>query len=198
MEEKKSSTGLIVGIAAAVLLVAGGFGVWALTSNDDEATPVAETSQNESSQQTEQTQATQQDLVALAIATPELSTLVTAVKAAALVETLQGDGPFTVFAPTNAAFEKLPSETLASLLDPANKEALTSVLTYHVVAGKVLSSDLTNGQVIDTIQGGELTVEITDGKVYLVDAKGGKALVVQADVEGSNGVVHVIDSVLLQ
>ncbi len=198
MEDKKSSTGLIVGIAAVVLLVAGGFGVWALTSNDDEATTATETSQTENSQQTEQTQPAEQDIVALAIATPELSTLVTAVQAAGLVETLQGDGPFTVFAPTNSAFEKLPSETLASLLDPANKDALTAVLTYHVVSGEVLSSALSNGQVIDTVQGGKLTVEITDGKVYLVDAKGGKALVVQADVQASNGVVHVIDSVLLQ
>lgn len=198
MEDKKSSTGLIVGIAAVVLLVAGGFGVWALTSNDDEATTATETSQNENSQQTEQTQPAEQDIVALAIATPELSTLVTAVQAAGLVETLQGDGPFTVFAPTNSAFEKLPSETLASLLDPANKEALAAVLTYHVVSGEVLSSALSNGQVIDTVQGGKLTVEITDGKVFIVDAKGGKSQVVQADVQASNGVVHVIDSVLLQ
>lgn len=118
-------------------------------------------------------------------------------QAADLVGTLQGEGPFTVFAPTNDAFAALPEGTLDSLLLTENKDQLAGVLTYHVVAGNVVSSDLSDGQVVTTVQGQKLTVSIMDGKVYITDAKGGKAMVTQADVDASNGVVHVIDSVLL-
>ena len=138
------------------------------------------------------TQETHPNIVGLAVATPELSTLVTALKAGDLVETLSGQGPFTVFAPTNEAFSKLPTSTLNHLLEPENKEELVNVLTYHVAAGNVQSKDLRNGQCIKTLQGKKLRVHLRDGGVDINNAK-----VVQADVEASNGVVHVIDSVLL-
>ncbi|WP_297337705.1 fasciclin domain-containing protein [Algoriphagus sp.] len=131
-------------------------------------------------------------VVDIAIGSPDHTTLVAAVKAAELVETLSGDGPFTVFAPTNAAFEALPAGTVEDLLKPENKEKLTGILTYHVVAGNVLSGDLSDGQVVTTLNGQELTVSIADGKVSI-----GGATVVAADLEGTNGVVHVIDTVLL-
>lgn len=137
------------------------------------------------------------DIVVLATDSPSLSTLVTAVKAASLVDTLQGEGPYTVFAPTNDAFKSLPAGTLDTLLKPENVDQLKAVLTYHVVAGKVMAQDLKDGQEITTVQGGKLKVTITDGKVYLTDAKGNKIMVEKADINASNGVVHVIGGVLL-
>ena len=131
------------------------------------------------------------DIVALAIGTESLSTLVAAVKAAGLVETLQGDGPFTVFAPTNEAFAALPEGTLDNLLKPENKDQLAAILTYHVVAGKVMSTDLSDGMKAATVNGADVTITTTDG------AKVNGAHVVSADVEASNGVVHVIDAVIL-
>lgn len=191
--ESKKTTGIIV--AVVVLLALVGIIAWSMNDSDETANNTENTNQ---SQQTEDaTVQESSDIVALAAGTESLSTLVTAVTAGELVETLQGDGPFTVFAPTNEAFAALPEGTLDSLLEPANKEQLQSVLTYHVVSGKVMAADLSNGQEIVTVQGDTLTVEITDGAVYIVDANGGKATVQTADVEASNGVVHVIDSVLL-
>lgn len=131
-------------------------------------------------------------VVDIAIGSPDHTTLVTAVQAAGLVETLKGDGPFTVFAPTNAAFNALPAGTVEGLLKPEAKEDLTSILTYHVVAGNVMSSDLSDGQLVTTLNGKQLKVTIKDGKVMI-----GDATVVAADLAGSNGVVHVIDKVLL-
>jgi uncharacterized surface protein with fasciclin (FAS1) repeats len=131
-------------------------------------------------------------IVEAAIATPALSTLVAAVKAGGLVETLSSAGPFTVFAPTNDAFAKVPSATLASLLTAEGKPALVNILTYHVVSGKAMSGDLVDGQEIKTVQGKTLKVMIKDGKVYINNAQ-----VVIADVKTKNGVVHVIDSVLM-
>jgi uncharacterized surface protein with fasciclin (FAS1) repeats len=132
------------------------------------------------------------DIVDLAIATEDLSTLVAAVKAGELVETLKGDGPFTVFAPTNAAFEALPAGTLESLLKPENKDKLVKILTYHVVAGKVKSTDLKDGMMAKTVQGGDIKIGIKGTKVSINDAG-----VAMADVMASNGVVHVIDKVIL-
>jgi uncharacterized surface protein with fasciclin (FAS1) repeats len=132
------------------------------------------------------------DIVGLAAGNEDLSTLVTAVKAAGLVETLQGTGPFTVFAPTNAAFAALPAGTLESLLKPENKAKLVSVLTYHVIGAKVMSTDLSNGQKAKTVEGEEVKVSIGSKGVMINDAK-----VVAADVAASNGVVHVIDKVIL-
>lgn len=132
------------------------------------------------------------DIVDIASASPDHSTLVAAVQAAGLVETLKGAGPFTVFAPTNAAFNALPAGTVDGLLKPEKKADLTKILTYHVVAGSVKAADLVDGQKVKTLQGGELTVSIKDGKVMI-----GGANVTAADLTGSNGVIHVIDAVLL-
>jgi uncharacterized surface protein with fasciclin (FAS1) repeats len=132
------------------------------------------------------------NIVDTAIATPSLSTLVAAVKAGGLVDTLATGGPFTVFAPTNDAFAKIPSATLQVLLTPEKKSELVNILTFHVVSGKAFSGDLKDGQEITTLQGAKLKVKITDGKVYV-----GGAQVILADVKTKNGVVHVIDTVLL-
>jgi uncharacterized surface protein with fasciclin (FAS1) repeats len=132
------------------------------------------------------------DIVALAVQTDALSTLVAAVQAAGLVETLQSEGPFTVFAPTNEAFAALPEGTLESLLLEENREMLIQILTYHVVPGKVMSSDLSDGMTAETVQGSAVTINLNN---YGVTVDG--ASVVQADVEASNGVVHVIDAVIL-
>jgi uncharacterized surface protein with fasciclin (FAS1) repeats len=132
------------------------------------------------------------DIVDLAVQTEFLSTLVAAVKAGDLVDVLKGDGPFTVFAPTNEAFAKLPAGTVENLLKPENKAQLVAVLTYHVVAGKVYSKDLKNGMKAKTVQGGEVTITLKDGKAMV-----NNATVSTADIEASNGVVHVIDTVIL-
>jgi uncharacterized surface protein with fasciclin (FAS1) repeats len=193
MESNKTAG--IVAAVLAIAVVAGGI-FWFV--NRDDGSDTSDTSQNTSQQQTNQeTVKEAKDIIETAVATSQLSTLVTAVKAAGLVETLQGDGPYTVLAPTNDAFAKLPAGTVESLLLPENKDQLTSILTYHVISGDITSSQLSNGQVVPTVQGQNLTVEITDGKVYFVDAKGGKAMVTTADVDTRNGTVHIIDSVLL-
>ncbi len=132
------------------------------------------------------------DIVDNAVGSAEHTTLVAAVKAAGLVETLKGDGPFTVFAPTNAAFDKLPKGTVESLLKPENKGKLTSVLTYHVVPGAIKSGDLKNGQTLKTVQGENLTITEKDGKWFVNGAQ-----ITIADVISSNGVTYVIDAVVL-
>jgi uncharacterized surface protein with fasciclin (FAS1) repeats len=131
-------------------------------------------------------------VVDIAVGSPDHTTLVAAVTAAGLVETLSGTGPFTVFAPTNAAFEALPDGTVDNLLKPESKEQLTSVLTYHVVSGNVMAADLSDGQIVTTLNGQDLTVSIKDGKVMI-----NGATVTAADLAGSNGVIHVVDGVLL-
>lgn len=131
------------------------------------------------------------DIVDLAASLDDFSTLVTAVKAAGLVDALKGEGPFTVFAPTNAAFAALPEGTVADLLKPENKEKLVSILTYHVVAAKVMAADVKPGAV-PTLNGKSFEVSVSDGTVK-VDA----ATVVKTDVAATNGVIHVIDAVIL-
>jgi uncharacterized surface protein with fasciclin (FAS1) repeats len=132
------------------------------------------------------------DIVDLAVSTEFLSTLVAAVKAGDLVETLKGDGPFTVFAPTNDAFAALPEGTLEMLLKPENKDKLVKVLTYHVVPGKVKSTDLKDGMTAKTVEGSEIKVNLSDKGAMINDAK-----VTAADIMATNGVVHVIDKVIL-
>lgn len=134
-----------------------------------------------------------QDIVELAVETDALSTLVAAVQAAGLVDVLQGDGPFTVFAPTNEAFAALPDGTLESLLLEENRDQLIAILTYHVVPGKVMSTDLSDGMTAGTVEGSDITISVSNYSGVSVN----DASVVQADVEASNGVVHVIDSVIL-
>ena len=132
------------------------------------------------------------DIVDTAVAAGSFETLVAAVGAAGLVDTLKGDGPFTVFAPTDEAFAKLPEGTVADLLKPENKDKLTAILAYHVVPAKVTSDQVTDGLTAGTVQGQELAFDVDYGTV-----KVGNATVVQADVMASNGVIHVIDTVLL-
>ena len=136
---------------------------------------------------------TTNDIVATAVATPTLSTLVAAVTAAELVETLQGAGPFTVFAPTNDAFAALPAGTVDNLLKEENKADLQGILTYHVVPGAVMAADLTDGMVVTTVNGKTITINVSDAGVSI----NGGAKVTMADIHTTNGVVHVIDAVLL-
>ncbi|MBI3476188.1 MAG: fasciclin domain-containing protein [Acidobacteria bacterium] len=145
------------------------------------------------------------NIIQNAVNSADHTTLVAAVKAAGLVETLEGSGPFTVFAPTNEAFGKLPAGTVDTLLKPENKGTLSKVLTYHVVAGRLSARDLMNkikagnGMAeLTTVEGGKLWVSLHDGKhIMLKDEKGGTALVTIANVFQSNGVIHVIDSVVM-
>jgi uncharacterized surface protein with fasciclin (FAS1) repeats len=134
------------------------------------------------------------DIVDTAAGNKDFSTLVAAVQAAGLVETLKSKGPFTVFAPTNAAFAKLPAGTVETLLKPENKAMLVKILTYHVVSGKVLAADVVklDGKMVKTVQGSDVTVAVAGGKVKVNDSN-----VVATDIETSNGVIHVIDTVLL-
>ena len=144
------------------------------------------------------------NIVENAVNSKDHTTLVAALKAAGLVETLQSAGPFTVFAPTNEAFAKLPKGTVETLLMPENKETLTKILTYHVVPGKISSKDLVemiaknNGNFMaKTVEGQDLTFMLKGKDVYIQDAKGGSAKVTIADVNQSNGMIHVIDTVLM-
>ncbi len=138
------------------------------------------------------------DIVDTAVAAGSFTTLATALEAAGLVDTLKGDGPFTVFAPTDEAFAALPDGALDGLLAEP-KGALTDVLTYHVVPGKVMAADVVglDGQSVETVQGGTLTVGVDGSTVTLTDAAGGTVTVTQTDIEASNGVIHVIDGVLM-
>lgn len=144
------------------------------------------------------------NIVGVAAGNSAFSTLVTAVTAADLVETLSSEGPFTVFAPTNDAFAKLPEGTVAGLLTPESKDILTAVLTYHVVAGKFEAAAVVqaikdnNGEfVVNTVQGGQITLSLNGNNVVLTDANGNTSTVVIADVAASNGVIHAIDTVIM-
>jgi uncharacterized surface protein with fasciclin (FAS1) repeats len=178
------STALVIGLSVA-----------ACGGDDDGETPAADTAAATAA--TAETGAAEPapaagDIVETAVAAGDFTTLAAALEAAGLVETLQGEGPFTVFAPTDEAFAALPEGTLDELLLPENREQLESILTYHVVEGAVPSSDLSDGQQVATLQGGELTIGVTDAGVTVDDAT-----VTAADVAASNGVVHVVDTVLL-
>lgn len=154
--------------------------------------------------QTRATVQTTPSIAGVASANKSFSTLVAALGAADLVSTLDGAGPFTVFAPTNDAFEKLPAGTVESLLKEENKGTLTSILTYHVVAGKFMAADVvkaiqdnTNSFTVETVQGNALTLSLKDGAVILTDANGSSSTVTATDVKASNGVIHVIDTVVM-
>jgi uncharacterized surface protein with fasciclin (FAS1) repeats len=144
------------------------------------------------------------NIVENAVNSKDHTTLVAAVKAAGLVETLESVGPFTVFAPTNEAFDKLPGGAVDNLVKPENKATLTKILTYHIVAGRLSAADLWakvkagNGKAgLTTVEGGKLTVMAKDKKLYLVDEKGGESWITIADVNQSNGVIHVVNTVLM-
>ena len=178
-------------IAAAAALTLGAAGC----GDDEEDSAASATTPAETSTPTPTPTASAeaaQDIVALASATPELSTLVSAVQAAELVETLQGEGPFTVFAPTDEAFAAVEQDTLDTLLAPEGKDQLTDILTYHVVPGELTAADLKDGQELTTVQGAALPVSVDGDQVRV-----GDATVAMADVEASKGVVHVIGAVLM-
>ncbi len=144
------------------------------------------------------------NIVEVAVGNENFTTLVAAVKAADLVETLSGEGPFTVFAPTNDAFAKLPDGTVETLLKPENKGTLTGILTYHVVSGKFEAAaviEAINGNdgsfTVTTVQGNDIVLSLVDGKVTLTDATGGTSTVIMADVSASNGVIHALDTVVM-
>ncbi len=132
------------------------------------------------------------DIVDTAVAAGQFNTLAAALDAGDLITTLKGDGPFTVFAPTDEAFAKLPEGTVASLLEPENRDQLVAILTYHVVAGEVMAKDVVNLSEATTVNGADVAIKVMDGKVHI-----NNATVVAADVATSNGVIHVIDTVLL-
>ncbi len=161
------------------------------SSSEEEDTQMENTMEEETMGDDMSGEEEMSDIIVLASETESLSTLVSAVKAAELVETLQGEGPFTVFAPTNAAFEALDEGVLEDLLKPENKEKLAAILTYHVVAGEVMSTDLSDGMEAETVNGQTITISTTEG-VKINDAN-----VTAADVKASNGVVHIIDKVIL-
>jgi uncharacterized surface protein with fasciclin (FAS1) repeats len=144
------------------------------------------------------------DIVDIALSSDDHTTLVAALKAAGLVGALQADGPFTVFAPTNAAFDALPEGTVATLLKPENKELLTNILTYHVVAGSLDAASVVkaiqdnNGMAsLTALNGGTIKAYLKDGSVYLQDENGNTSKVAVTDLKGSNGVIHVVESVIL-
>ncbi|WP_415774791.1 fasciclin domain-containing protein [Sneathiella sp. P13V-1] len=174
MKALKKTSGVFVAIALATGLAA-----------------CAQSNANETAMQKDQM--AKADIVDTAVSAGKFNTLVAAVKAADLVETLKSPGPFTVFAPTDAAFDKLPAGTVETLLKPENKDKLIQILTYHVVSGKVMSSDIA-GKKLDagSVEGSKLMINAQDGGVMINDAS-----VVAADVESSNGVIHIIDTVLL-
>ena len=148
--------------------------------------------------------AQQKDVVDIVIGSKDHTTLIAAVKASGLVETLKGAGPFTIFAPTNAAFYKLPAGTVEGLLNPDAKDALTSVLTYHVIAGKIDAASVVKAiksgkgkATLTTLNGATLTARLKGDKVIITDSKGNTSVVIATDLKGSNGIIHVIDTVLM-
>lgn len=154
--------------------------------------------------QTVVSQKTNKDIVDVAASVDDFSTLVTAVKAAGLVDALKGKGPFTVFAPTNDAFAKIDANTLNTLLKPANKEQLSAILTYHVISGKLAAKDVVaalkkgNGKVeLTTLNGTKIKVMQKDGKIWLKDQNGTYSEIMKTDVMASNGVIHVINTVVM-
>jgi len=180
---------MLVGVAVFAILLA------ACSSDDDDPTAFA-TGSTGSAGSTAQTDTGSLTITDIVSDNPDFSTLLTAVGEAGLAETLSGDGPFTVFAPTDDAFAALPQGTLGTLLKPANRDQLSAILTYHVVPAEVMAADVTSGEVT-TVNGATFTVSTGGGSVVITDGQGNEATVTQTDIVASNGVIHVIDSVLL-
>lgn len=179
----------LIAAAASALLIAG--------CADDEATSSTSSSTTaEASPPADASSASSETIAEIVADNPEFSTLLAAVEAAGLAETLSGDGPFTVFAPTDAAFAELPAGTLDTLLRPANQDQLAAILTYHVVPAEVMASDVKPGEV-PTVNSTPFTVALDGEEVAITDGQGNQANVIETDIDASNGVVHVIDSVLL-
>ncbi|HEY0965699.1 MAG TPA: fasciclin domain-containing protein [Candidatus Saccharimonadales bacterium] len=206
MESHSKVTTFIV--AMVIGLVVGGGATYAITGmNDKDKTSSDDSSKQMSMDTTDGVtvggakMVKTKDIVDNAVNAKNVTTLVAAVKAAGLVDTLKSEGPFTVFGPTNDAFAKLPEGTVDTLLKPENKDQLVKILTYHVVAGTYTSADLKvmaqKGETLKSVEGETLTPVLMDGSLYIQDAKGGQAKIETSDVISSNGVTHVIDSVLM-
>ena len=190
----KTRTTMLVAAAASAALLLGACSSSSDSSGSAGADPTSPATMAPSSPAT--TAPMSQTVVDVAAANPQFSTLVSAVKAAGLADTLSGAGPFTVFAPTNDAFAKLPPGTVDSLLKPENKDKLAGILTYHVLSGKVMAADVKPGAV-KTVNGASFTIGVQGNDVVITDGQGNKAKVVQTDIPASNGVIHVLDTVLL-
>lgn len=207
MQEKSSKTGIIAAMLVVGLLVGGAIAYPLGRSSAPESN---NSSMSNESMKTGEDGVTvggakmvrTKDIVDNAVNAPNVSTVVAAVKAAGLVDTLKSEGPFTVFAPNNGAFDKLPAGTVDTLVKPENKDQLVAILTYHVVPGTYTSADLKvmaqKGETLTSVQGGVLTPVIENNQVAIKDAKGDVATIETADVISSNGVTHVINSVLMQ
>ena len=178
------------GLIAIIIVALAVVGILMFGMNREVSEPQESVELPEQERAMEEPEVIMQNIVEIAVADPRFSTLVTALQEADLVETLSGEGPFTVFAPTDEAFAKIPEETLNEIL--ADKEQLTAILTYHVVAGKVMAADVINLTSAETVQGGELSIEVTGTEVMINNAQ-----VLITDIEASNGVIHVIDTVLI-
>jgi uncharacterized surface protein with fasciclin (FAS1) repeats len=190
---KRITTIALAGVAAATLAVSLGAPTFAQMKNKEQTVTVGGAPMYPS-----------KNIVQNAVNSKDHTTLVAAVKAAGLVDTLQSPGPFTVFAPTNEAFAKLPAGTVDTLLKPENKKTLTNVLTYHVVPGRLTAKDIMEKvkagggkAMLKTVEGADLTFQDKDGKLWIMDAKGDTAQVTIRNVMQSNGVIHVIDTVML-
>jgi uncharacterized surface protein with fasciclin (FAS1) repeats len=187
---KLARTALAVACVSTILLLG------ACSSDDNEPVTTAPTPTTVSGGEMSDTTTASQTIVDIASGNEDFSTLVSAVTSADLAGTLSGAGPFTVFAPTDDAFAELPDGTLESLQEPANKQQLSDILTYHVVPASVMAADVQPGAV-KTVNGAEFTVSTEGGEVVITDGEGNKVNVVQTDIVGSNGVIHVIDGVLM-
>jgi uncharacterized surface protein with fasciclin (FAS1) repeats len=185
----KQST-ILIGVIVLLVLGVGAYLVMGSQNPPQPAQSMTQEAEAEDTSMENSSEATEQTIVDVAAGNPDFETLVTAVKAAGLVETLSGDGPYTVFAPTDEAFAKLPAGTLDSLLQ--DKEQLTKILTYHVVPGRVLAKDVVGLPSAKTVQGQEVAITVDGGKVKINDAN-----VISTDIQASNGVIHVIDTVIL-
>jgi len=181
-----------IGIVVVIVVVVAISGYLFIGNGTTPEPIVVDTTPSEVTPVPEESEAMEMDIVETAAANEDFTTLVAAVSAAGLVETLQGPGPFTVFAPTNEAFAALPAGTVETLLLPDNIADLQAILTYHVVAGDVRSTDLSDGMVVETVNGETITIGVSDSGVTINGTN-----VVAADIETSNGVIHVIDSVIL-
>jgi uncharacterized surface protein with fasciclin (FAS1) repeats len=182
---------LIATAAASVLFLA------ACGGGDDEATSsTSSPATTEATPPPAASPASTETITEIVAGNPEFSTLLAAVEAAGLAETLSGDGPYTVFAPTDAAFAELPAGTLDTLLQPANQDQLTAILTYHVVPAEVMAADVKAGEV-PTVNTAPFTIALDGQAVAITDGQGNQANVIETDIDASNGVVHVIDAVLL-
>ena len=179
-----------------MLVVVGSLSLIAAACSSDDSTSDAGGTGSSAPAESSAPATTDETITDIVAGSEDFSTLLAAVQAADLGDTLAGDGPYTVFAPTNEAFAALPEGTVEALVKPKNQEQLAAILTYHVVPGQIMAADVTSGEVT-TVNGETFTVDVADGTVTITDGQGNEATVTSTDIVASNGVIHVIDSVLL-